>query len=129
MPIDVIKERRQVQADLGKYHYENDLDAIKQIKKTEGIRGLYRAYFATVFSFGPFSALYFLFYENAKGFIVKNDPKTYLKKANREGEEGKKAAETQDIGFFQSMACSMFAGGLASVMTNPLDMAKLRIQV
>ena len=83
-----------MQADLGKYHYESDLDAIRQIRKTEGIRGLYRAYFATVLSFGPFSALYFLFYENLKGFIVKNDPKSYLKKVNKESQE------TQDIGFF-----------------------------
>ena len=93
------------------------------------MRGLYRAYFATVFSFGPFSALYFLFYENMKGFVVKNDPKTYLKKVNKEGEEGQKASETEDIGFVQSMVCSMVAGGTASVLTNPLDMAKLRLQV
>lgn len=129
VPVDVIKERRQVQADLGKYHYKSDLDAIKQIKATEGIRGLYRAYGATVLSFGPFSALYFTFYENIKGAVVKNDPATYLKKVNKEGEDGKKAAHTQDIGFFQSMLCSMLAGGVASVMTNPLDMAKLRLQV
>jgi hypothetical protein len=33
-------------------------------------------------SFGPFSAFYFLFYENLKGIFVKNDPETYLKKVN-----------------------------------------------
>ena len=27
------------------------------------------------------------------------------------------------------MFCSMMAGGLASILTNPLDMAKLRLQV
>jgi hypothetical protein len=46
--------------------YKNDLDAIRQILKTEGAWGLYRAYGATVMSFGPFSALYFLFYEKLK---------------------------------------------------------------
>lgn len=29
VPVDVIKERRQVQADLQKYRYSNDIDAIK----------------------------------------------------------------------------------------------------
>lgn len=55
---------------MNKYYYKNDIDAIKQIKNTEGLRGLYRAYGATVMSFGPFSAFYFLFYENLKGLLV-----------------------------------------------------------
>ena len=67
---------------MNKYYYKNDIDAIKQIKNTEGLRGLYRAYGATVMSFGPFSAFYFLFYENLKGLLVLNDPETYLKKVN-----------------------------------------------
>jgi len=63
VPIDVIKERRQVQSDLKTFNYKSDLDAIKQIAKVEGVRGMYKAYGATVLSFGPFSALYFMFYE------------------------------------------------------------------
>jgi len=29
VPVDVVKERRQVQANLGTFKYKNDLDAIK----------------------------------------------------------------------------------------------------
>ena len=104
------------------YNYRNDVDAFKQIRKTEGIRGLYRAYGATVISFGPFSALYFMFYEKMKGLFVNNDVDTYLNKVQ-------KGSKESDIGFFPSMFCSMVAGGAASVITNPLDMAKLRLQV
>ena len=75
VPVDVIKERRQVQSTLKAYEYKSDFDAIKQISRTEGVRGLYKAYAATVLSFGPFSALYFMFFEHAKGLIVNNDPK------------------------------------------------------
>ena len=78
---------------MAKYHYSNDLDAIKQIRKTEGIRGLYRAYGATVASFGPFSALYFLFYENLKGMIIANDPKSYLERKDQ-------AKAKADLSFF-----------------------------
>ena len=46
------------------------------------MRGLYRAYGATVSSFGPFSALYFYFYETLKGKFVDNNVDAYLKKAN-----------------------------------------------
>jgi len=70
VPVDVIKERRQVQANLKTFNYKNDVDAVRQVVRTEGVRGLYRAYGATVMSFGPFSALYFLFYENLKGLVV-----------------------------------------------------------
>jgi hypothetical protein len=41
---------------------------------------LYRAYGATVLSFGPFSALWFNFYEFFKGKVVPNDVNKYLKK-------------------------------------------------
>ena len=126
VPVDVIKERRQVQMDLG-FKYKSDFDAVRSTVKSEGIRGLYRAYGATVFSFGPFSALYFYFYETFKGMLVRNDVQSYLSKIKREGDSGEKGA--QDMSFGQSMLCSMGAGALASVITNPLDMAKLRLQV
>ncbi|CDW72794.1 mitochondrial carrier [Stylonychia lemnae] len=129
VPIDVIKERRQVQFELKTFNYSNDVDAVRQVLKTEGLRGLYRAYGATVMSFGPFSAFYFLFYEKLKGLFVLNDPQSYLRKTNRQDEESIKASQKSDIGFFQSMLCSMLAGAGASVITNPLDMAKLRLQV
>lgn len=80
VPIDVIKERRQVQSDLKTFSYSSDIDAIRQISKVEGVRGMYKAYGATVFSFGPFSALYFMFYEHIKGYFVKNDVEKYLNK-------------------------------------------------
>ena len=56
------------------------------------MRGLYRAYGATVMSFGPFSALYFLFYEKFKERAVQFTAYDYLKKMRQEGEEGKEAA-------------------------------------
>mgnify|MGYP001131846061 CR=1 FL=1 len=104
------------------YQYKGDIDALKQVTKTEGIRGLYRAYGATVMSFGPFSGLYFMFYEYAKGFFIDNNPEAFLNKVHG-------TSNSNNIGFFESMACGMFAGSLAGTLTNPLDMAKLRLQV
>ena len=76
------------------YQYKGDVDAFKQIMKTEGMMGLYRAYGATVASFGPFSAFYFMFYEHFKGMMVHNDPASYLKRTSESGEV------KADIGFF-----------------------------
>lgn len=121
MPTDVLKERLQVQSKLNIYKYSSDVNALKQVLKVEGLRGLYKAYPATVFSFGPFSALYFMFYEKLKGMLVDNDAETYLKRV--------KEKSHVEIGFWKSMFCSMIAGAGASFLTNPLDLVKLRLQV
>jgi len=107
VPIDVVKERLQVQSNLKLYSYRGGFDAIRQILATEGFFGIYKAYGATVGSFGPFSALYFLFYESLK----------------------KRTAAGEQIGFGASLLCSGIAGSLASWLTSPLDLAKLRMQV
>lgn len=66
VPTDVIKERLQVQQAASHYKYKGSLDALVQIISQEGLRGLYKGYGASLLSFGPFSALYFAFYEAMK---------------------------------------------------------------
>lgn len=67
VPIDVIKERMQVQTQAVKgterVYYRSTLHAFETIMKTEHLSGLYKGYTATLLSFGPFSALYFMLYE------------------------------------------------------------------
>jgi hypothetical protein len=128
VPVDVIKERRQVQSNLRSYNYKNDLDALFTILKQEKLKGIYKAYGATVLSFGPMSAFYFMFYEYFKGFFVRNDAKTYIKRVNKE--EIQKLKELKlDINFSESLIASAMAGALSSFITNPLDLVKLRMQV
>jgi hypothetical protein len=66
VPTDVIKERLQVQGSTSPYKYRGSFDALRQIVAQEGLRGLYKGYGASMLSFGPFSALYFAFYESLK---------------------------------------------------------------
>lgn len=42
LPIDVIKERLQVQSELNIYQYKGPRDAAKKINHSEGAVGLYR---------------------------------------------------------------------------------------
>lgn len=42
LPIDIIKERMQVQSELKLYKYDSGRDAIKKIHGNEGVIGLYR---------------------------------------------------------------------------------------
>lgn len=117
VPVDVVKERMQIQSQAsattpGAVFYKNSIDAVKTIARVEGLRGIYRGYAATLLSFGPFSALYFTFYEEFK-----------LAAGNLAGIDVTKPS------FEASLICSSLAGGLASFLTSPLDLAKLRLQV
>jgi hypothetical protein len=75
--VDVVKERLQVQSifvprptspsnsssSASARRYNGSIDALNKIMREEGLRGIYKGYGATLLSYGPFSALYFMFYE------------------------------------------------------------------
>ena len=108
VPIDVIKERQQVMTLLKTYYYNSSFDAIRQIRATEGIPALYRAYGATILSFGPLTGISLALYDKLKvwfGFT--------------RGEQT----------FAQSMLLSGISGVVASIVTNPIDVVKVRMQV
>eukprot|EP01063_Lacrimia_lanifica_P011988 TRINITY_DN18636_c0_g1_i1.p1 TRINITY_DN18636_c0_g1~~TRINITY_DN18636_c0_g1_i1.p1 ORF type:complete len:317 (+),score=76.46 TRINITY_DN18636_c0_g1_i1:73-1023(+) len=116
VPIDVIKERLQVQGADVKGRYKNSLDAVGTVSRMEGLRGLYRGYFSTLGSFGPCSAFYFVFYEQMKSFMLA-----------RKGEAT--TGVTRSVSFTDGLICGGAAAALSSFITNPLDMVKLRLQV
>jgi hypothetical protein len=146
VPVDVVKERMQVQQwnathattttgggidpRQGERHYRGSLDALRKIARIEGVGGIYKGYGATLASFGPFSALYFMFYEQCK-----SRSKEYVHRKNGGGnidatsDPGIIAMKDGDLPLIHLVACSAGAGALASWLTSPLDMAKLRLQV
>eukprot|EP00934_Nitzschia_sp_Nitz4_P004058 Nitzschia sp. Nitz4//scaffold13_size275219//56687//57844//NITZ4_000851-RA/size275219-exonerate_protein2genome-gene-0.43-mRNA-1//-1//CDS//3329535945//4048//frame0 len=111
VPVDVIKERLQVQhANQATTNYKGGGDALVRILRTEGLSGIYKGYGATLLSFGPFSALYFVFYEKFKNM-------------------SKSFSGTEVLSTPWLILSSSGAGALASFLTSPLDLAKLRLQV
>lgn len=116
VPIDVIKERQQISAVSHvseSSHATSAVSTVRRILRTEGFRGLYRGYWATIASFGPFSALYFVFYESLK--------------AECERMTGRRPGELLPLAW--QIGAASTAGAAASVITNPLDLVKLRLQV
>ena len=119
VPVDVVKERMQVQHAThtpSEHAYRHSWDALQKIVRHEGVSGIYRGYAATLASFGPFSALYFVFYEQ-------------FKEMARQGWPSLSSPSATDLSFSATVLCAATAGGLASWLTSPLDMAKLRLQV
>jgi len=117
VPIDVVKERLQVQSNvkkLGIFQYKGNISALTTILQTEGLRGIYKGYGATVMSFGPFSGFAFAFNEQCKKFFA-----TLL--GRKQKEEG--------LPYSCFITSGAISGGCASFLTNPLDIAKLRMQV
>jgi len=116
VPVDVIKERLQVQRNIEatgekqKHLYSGSYDALRKILKNEGLSGIYKGYYATLASFGPFSALYFVFYER-----MKDQSRGFL--------------QQDTLPLHYTILCSATAGAGASWLTSPLDMAKLRLQI
>jgi hypothetical protein len=118
VPVDVVKERMQVQSPGERVYYHNARDAVRQIVGSgEGLGGLYRGYGATLASFGPFSALYFALYE-------------WLKEGAMGGAGSSSTATTPaPLPLGMQMVVAGTAGAGASLLTNPLDLVKLRLQV
>ena len=116
VPIDVIKERQQVQgvtSGVEGSRGAGTLETVRTIIRTEGLRGIYKGYGATLASFGPFSALYFTFYEKLK---VASEGAT-------------NTAPGSMLPLAWQIGCASSAGAGASVLTSPLDLVKLRLQV
>lgn len=98
LPVDVIKERLQVQNLLKTYHYKNSWDAAIQISKNEGFLALYKAYGATILSFGMFGGINLACYEKCKQFYgFRNDQPTFV----------------------QAFLLAFTTGAVASLITNP----------
>ena len=73
VPVDVVKERMQVtRTSISERHpYATSYEALRYILRSEGIRGIYKGYGATLASYGPFACLYFVLYEELKAAWAK----------------------------------------------------------
>lgn len=64
-PMDVIKQRLQAQQTKNS-KYMNSYQTFWKILSTEGIKGLYKGYWAAIATYGPFVGIYFMCYEKMK---------------------------------------------------------------
>ncbi|KAJ4364485.1 hypothetical protein N0V83_009079 [Neocucurbitaria cava] len=115
VPSEVLKTRLQLQGRYKNpyfnsgYNYRSTIDAARTIVRVEGFSALFHGYKATLWRDLPFSALQFAFYEEERGWA-----KRYM--------------ESNNIGLPLEIATAASAGGMAGVITTPLDVVKTRIQ-
>lgn len=115
VPSEVLKTRLQLQGRYNNpffhsgYNYRNTPDAFRTIVRQEGVSALFHGYKATIFRDLPFSALQFAFYEQEQALA-------------------KRWVGHRDIGLGLEILTAATAGGMAGVITCPLDVVKTRIQ-
>ncbi|KAJ5794552.1 hypothetical protein N7457_001151 [Penicillium paradoxum] len=115
VPSEVLKTRLQLQGRHNNphfnsgYNYRNMRDGFRQIVRQEGFSALFHGYKATIFRDLPFSALQFAFYEKEQSLA-------------------KEWVGKRDIGLGLEILTAATAGGMAGVITCPMDVVKTRIQ-
>lgn len=123
VPTEVVKTRLQLQESvynpLGRhvqYRYRHLQDAFKTIYRQEGLGALYLGYRATLLRDMPFSALQFAFYEQLRLWALEC------------GAESSTGSAATTLPVAAEMATGAVAGGLAGLLTTPLDVIKTRLQ-
>nr|XP_044992579.1 mitochondrial glycine transporter isoform X2 [Jaculus jaculus] len=119
-PLTVVKTRFEPVAvtgpvlplQSGRYGYESICTALRSIYHNEGHRGLFSGLTATLLRDAPFSGIYLMFYSQTKGIVL-------------HGTDQLDAAFVPAVNF----SCGIFAGILASLVTQPADVIKTHMQL
>jgi len=98
-PFELVKQNMQ----LGKY--KSVKEAIADIYKSNGLKGLYRGYFVTVLREIPFGLIQYPLYEFCKVKFKKSG----------------------ELSFFVICKSGAIAGGISALLTTPIDVVKTRI--
>lgn len=115
VPSEVLKTRLQLQGRYNNphfnsgYNYRSTVDAARTIVRSEGVPALFHGYQATLYRDLPFSALQFMFWEQFREWAVQ-------------------WKGSRDLGTPLDFLTGAAGGGLAGVITCPLDVVKTRLQ-
>ncbi|TGJ78647.1 hypothetical protein E0Z10_g10114 [Xylaria hypoxylon] len=115
VPSEVLKTRLQLQGRFNNpyfksgYNYKGTFDAAKTIVRKEGFSELFSGFRATLYRDLPFSALQFMFYEQFQNWA-------------------REWKDSRNLGVGLELLTGAAGGGLAGVITCPLDVVKTRLQ-
>ncbi|KAK4103127.1 solute carrier family 25 member 38 [Parathielavia hyrcaniae] len=140
MPLTVLKVRYESTF----YNYTSLASAARDIAAKEGLRGFFAGYGATAIRDAPYAGLYVLFYEQSKKRLSAlfpaatdddNLPSTSATKTKTNPDGRRRGEGSRERGMALSHAASinftsgMLSGVICSVVSNPFDAVKTRIQL
>ncbi|KAI0565488.1 Mitochondrial carrier [Gracilaria domingensis] len=140
-PMSVVKTRMETVEYSAKYN--GTIDALTKIAKQEGRQGLYRGLIPSIMRDVPYSATYMFLYLRSREFIgsavgladnrsviVRKVSQTHKVNQTSPGAAPRQKVDSQQmLSRVVTFASGGFSGGLATLLTQPLDVAKTRIQL
>lgn len=128
-PVDVISQRLMVQGKVRganvSVNYRGGFDAFRTILRVDGLRGLYRGFGMSILTYAPSSALWWATYCMTQRTLWQNIGGGTSRSSDAEETHGPSTALLVGVQGV-SAAC---AGGVAAIVTTPLDTIKTRFQV
>jgi solute carrier family 25 protein 44 len=154
VPVDVVSSRLMIQSATHGERYKNGVQAFLLIAKEEGFRGLWKGFGASVLATAPASATWWLTYEKTKQLITRkarqfdktsattvtqhnSNTTTSLKNINIYNKKNDKALNWREklLQKFKNEKSPLVhslsgaaAGIMASLVSNPIDVIKVRLQ-
>ncbi|KYQ91678.1 mitochondrial substrate carrier family protein [Tieghemostelium lacteum] len=132
VPFDLVTQTLQIQGKLTEPKYKNGPHVFHSIYKERSIRGLYRGFGATMIRNVPYSGIWWGTYELSKEKLHKCNIREYLNLKQRKDQflnvhvdDGYKVHNEDPLVHFIS---GFTAAVIATTLTNPLDVAKTRLQ-
>ncbi|KAK1367945.1 solute carrier family 25 member 44-like [Heracleum sosnowskyi] len=126
-PVDVVSQRLMVQGgsnlSSATLKYSGGIDAFRKIVYSDGLRGLYRGFGISIFTYAPSNAMWWGSYSVANRLIWSGLGRYFRKK----DEGGIRPSSTSVVAV--QTASSVMASGVSALVTMPLDTVKTRMQV
>lgn len=123
MPLTVLKVRYESSF----YKYTSLAGAARDIARTEGAPGFFAGFGATAIRDAPYAGLYVLFYEQSKRYLSNLFPQPQLSTL-QDGQDGS-GRMTQSRAASINFASGAFSAVICSIISNPFDAVKTRIQL
>ena len=121
VPSELVKCRFQTQSQTMDGSRMKTFQAFCQVARSDGIRGLFRGYSATMVRDIPYSMTQFLLYEVLKKSVLKRKIEQLRQTQDFDIQKVK-------LGFIESILVGGTAGAVAASLTNPIDVVKTRLQ-
>ncbi|GLC34594.1 hypothetical protein PLESTB_001244400 [Pleodorina starrii] len=151
-PVDIVKERLQVAPLMrGAYSYSGPGQAVRELIRQNGLRGLLKGYWATNAVWLPWNTIFIAAYEGSKRAAARAGATQATARDGRPGDAAAAAGEAEMHAASEAAAatssstrsgsseeelsplvlgiCSAGSASLAGVLTHPADVVKTRLQV